>query len=164
MAKESSFDIVSEFDFQELKNAVEQVKKETTTRYDLKTADITIDLTEDTITITAENAMHLQSTESILTQKMVNRKVSPKILDHQEIEMVGGGKAKKIYKLIKSLDQENAKVISKLIRDNVPKVKSSIQGDAVRVSGKSKDDLQAVMGMLKEAKEVKVPLQFTNYR
>ncbi len=164
MAKESSFDIVSEFDFQELKNAVEQTKKEVSTRYDLKDADITIDLTESELTITAEDNMQLQATESIILQKMVNRKVSPKILTPTEPAVVGGGKSQKKIPLIKSLSQENAKKISALIRDAKLKVKASIQGDSVRVTGKSKDDLQSVMNLLREEKSIEVPLQFTNYR
>lgn len=164
MAKESSFDIVSEFDFQELKNAVEQTKKEVSTRYDLKDADITIDLTESDLTVTAEDNMQLQATESILLQKMINRNVSPKILTLTEPAVVGGGKSQKKIPLIKSLDQDNAKKISALIRDAKLKVKASIQGDSVRVTGKSKDDLQAVMNLLREEKSIEVPLQFTNYR
>jgi uncharacterized protein YajQ (UPF0234 family) len=164
MSKESSFDIVSEFDFQELKNAVEQTKKEVATRYDLKGCDIEIELTEDKLTITAENNMQLQSVESILLQKMINRGVSPKILTPTEIAQVGGGRSQKAISLITALDTENAKKISALIRDSKIKVKASIQGDSVRVSGKSKDDLQEVMALLKEAKGIEVALQFTNYR
>lgn len=164
MAKESSFDIVSEFDMQELRNAVEQTKKETATRYDLKGADITIELTDNDLTVTTEDSMQLQAVESILLQKIVNRKVSPKVLAPAETQTVGGGKVQKKHDLVKSLDQENAKKISKMIRDKFPKIKASIQGDTIRVSSKSRDELQAIIKLLQESEDISVPLQFTNYR
>jgi uncharacterized protein YajQ (UPF0234 family) len=164
MSKEFSFDVVCEFDFQELRNAVDQVEREAKTRYDLKNSEIEIDLKDDQIEVKAGNAMEIAAVEGILLQKMVNRKVSPKTLDHQEIEAIGGSRSKKVYKLIKSLDSENAKKISKLIKERVPKVKASIQGEAVRISGKAKDDLQEAIGVLSEEEVLDLPLSFTNYR
>src|SRR3989339_1236777 len=145
MASDFSFDIVSQFDAQELRNAVDQVRREVSTRYDLKDSHIEIDLTENDINVNTVNEYQMQAVMGILIQKLINRSLSPKILDPQKIEDAGGMRFKQLIKLIKALDQETAKKLSKMIRDNFPKVKPTIQGDSVRVSSKSKDDLQAVM-------------------
>ncbi len=160
---EFSFDIVSEFDFQELRNAIDQTKRETSTRFDLKDSDIEIELNQDAIDLNIASEHQSDAVLGIVIQKIVNRKISPKILDPQKIEASGGMRFRQSIKLIKSLDQENAKKISKFIRDNFPKAKASIQGDTVRISSKSKDDLQAVMNGVKNI-GIEVPLQFTNYR
>ncbi|MBU2523791.1 YajQ family cyclic di-GMP-binding protein [Patescibacteria group bacterium] len=164
MAKDSSFDIVSEFDMQELRNAVDQVKKEVATRYDFKGEHTEIELTDEKIHLEAVSDFKLTAIHSVLTQKLINRGVSPKILDLGKVEPTSNGNVKQDVTLIKALDQDNAKIISKLIRDGFPKVKSAIQGACVRVSSAKKDDLQAAMKMVKESEEVTVPVQFTNYR
>lgn len=164
MASDSSMDIVSQFDLQELRNAVDQAKREISVRYDLKDLRIEIELTDELIKITAPSEMSLDTAWDIVLQKLINRKLSPKILKKGEVEKIGGSQVKLEIKLIKTLDQENAKAISKLIRDKCPKTKPSIQGDAVRVTSKSRDELQAVITMLRSEKSLELPLDFTNYR
>ena len=164
MASDSSFDIVSDFDMQELRNAVDQVKREILTRYDFKGVKAEIDLNDDDITILAPDTMKLKAINDMLLQKVVNRKLSPKILDVQAHEEAGGMTVKQIVKLIKALDQEGCKEVTKVLKEKFPKVKGSIQGDTVRVSSKSKDELQAVMAGLRVDGSFKVPLKFTNFR
>jgi uncharacterized protein YajQ (UPF0234 family) len=164
MASESSFDIVSQFDFQELRNALDQVKREISTRYDFKDSHAEVTLNEDDITVVAPDTMKLGAVKDMLFQKLVNRKLSPKILDIKEPEPAAGSMLRQVYKLIKVLDQDACKQITKIIKENFPKVKSTIQGTTVRVSSKSKDDLQAVMGKLRQEPSIKIPLEFTNYR
>lgn len=163
MASESSFDIVSEFDMQELRNAVDQVKREMLTRYDFKGITAEVVLTDDDITVTVPDSMKLKAVRDMLLQKIVNRKLSPKVLDIKDAEPAAGGNLRQLIKLVKALDQENCKVITKIIKENFPKVKSAIQGDCVRVSSKDKDNLQAVIAHLKTL-DLKIPVQFTNYR
>jgi cyclic-di-GMP-binding protein len=164
MAKDSSMDIISQFDLQEVRNAFEQTKKEVVIRYDLKMLDIEVEMTDDKLTITAPSEMALNATWEILLQKMINRNLSPMILDRQDMEKCGGNQVRYEIKLIKALDQETAKKITKLIRDQFSKAKSSIQGETVRVSSKSRDELQAIMVMLKAEKTIERALEFTNYR
>lgn len=164
MASDSSFDVVSEFDFQELRNAVDQVKREMTTRYDFKNIKTELTLNDDDIEVIVPDTMKLKAVQDMLFQKLVNRKLSPKILDIQEPEPAAGAALRQKIKLLKVLDQETCKQISALIKEKFPKVKGSIQGTAVRVSSKSKDDLQAVMAMLRADTSLKVPVTFTNYR
>ena len=166
MAKDCSFDVVSEFDRQELVNAVDQVKREVSSRFDLKDSNSDINLEADkTITITTCDEMKLRNIYDILTSKMVKRNLSTKILDAQPVENALGGNVRQVYKLKKGLTQELAKKISSDIKDMKMKVQPSIQGDCVRVSGKDKDDLQKVIQMLRQNEEkYDYPLQFTNYR
>ncbi len=164
MASEHSMDIVVKFDFQELRNAVDQAKREATNRFDLKDANIEIELSDDLLKITAPSNIQIESAYDILGKKMLSRGLSSKILKRGEIKEIGGMRARLEIELIKSLDQENAKKISKMVRDNFPKAKPSIQGDTVRVSSKSIDDLQNVMAKLKADSTINVPLQFVNYR
>jgi cyclic-di-GMP-binding protein len=166
MAKECSFDIVSEFDKQELVNAVDQVKRELTSRFDLKNSNSEIDLeTDKTITITTSDDMKLRNIYDILQSKLVKRDLSIKILDAQPIEHALGGNIRQVYKLRKGLTPELAKKIVSDIKDSKIKVQSSIQGDQVRVSGKDKDDLQTVIKLLRDnSDKYDYPLQFQNYR
>ena len=164
MADDHSMDIVVNFDLQEMKNAVDQCKREALNRYDLKNSNIEIDLTDTEFKVNAENEFQIEAVHDILIRKMTGRNLSPKILDREKIEEAGGMRVRQTMKLLKVLDQETAKLISRLIKDNFPKAKSSIQGDTVRVSSKSIDDLQAVMSFLRVRPEIKMPLQFTNYR
>ena len=157
-------DIISQFDLQEVRNAFEQTKKEVVIRYDLKSLDIKVEMTDDKLTITAPSDMALEATWGVLVQKIVNRGLSSQILDRQEMEKCGGNQVRYEIKLIKTLDQETAKKISKLIREQFPKAKSSIQGDTVRVTSKSRDILQAIITMLRAEKSIERPLEFTNYR
>ncbi len=163
MAQDFSFDIVCQFDMMELKNAVDQVKREIQTRYDFKGLHAEINLGDNDISLLVPDTMKLQALKDMLIQKVINRKLSPKILDFQPHEPAAGGALKQTVKLVKVLDQETCKQISKIIKDNFPKAKASIQGETVRVSSKSKDDLQAVIAKL-HAAELKMPLLFQNYR
>ena len=164
MAKEHSMDITVKFDFQELKNAVEMTKKEALNRYDLKDAGIEIELSEETVKVTAQSEMQIEAVYGILIKKMVGRSLSPKILDRQNIAEIGGMRMRQEMKLIKALDQENAKKLSKIVRDFFPKAKPLIQGETLRVTSAEIDELQAIMAKLKEDESVKVPLEFGNYR
>ena len=166
MAKECSFDVVSEFDKQELVNAVDQVNRELTSRFDLKNSNSNVELDADkTITITTSDDMKLRNIIDILQSKLAKRNLSIKILDPQSIENALGGNVRQVFKLKKGLTTELAKKIAADIKNSKIKVQASIQGDQVRVSGKDKDDLQAVIKLLRENEEVyDAPLQFTNYR
>ena len=166
MAKDCSFDVVSEFDKQELVNAVDQTKRDISQRFDLKNTNSDIELEADKqITITTSDDMKLRNILDILQSKLVKRGLSIKILDAQPQENALGGNVRQVYKLKKGLTQELAKKISADIKNSKIKVQASIQGEQVRVSGKDKDDLQAVIKMLRENEDkYDVPLQFTNYR
>ncbi|RAI15887.1 MAG: YajQ family cyclic di-GMP-binding protein [Candidatus Melainabacteria bacterium] len=166
MAKDCSFDIVSEFDKQELVNAVDQVKRELTSRFDLKNTNSEVELDADkTITITTTDDMKLRNIYDILQSKLVKRNLSIKILDPQPVENALGGNVRQVYKLKKGLTQELSKKIVADIKDSKLKVQASIQGEQVRVSGKDKDDLQAIIKMLRDnADKYDYPLQFQNYR
>ena len=166
MAKDSSFDIVSEFDRQELLNAVDQVKRDLQSRFDLKNSNSDIELDADkTITITTSDDMKLRNIYDILQTKLVKRGLSIRILDAQPVENALGGNVRQVYKLRQGLTQELAKKIVADIKDSKLKVQASIQGDQVRVTGKSKDDLQEVIKLLRGNEDkYDYPLQFTNYR
>lgn len=165
MASDSSFDVVSKLDRQEVDNAVNQTAKEISQRYDFRGVDAGVELAGDTITLQANSAERVLAVLDILQSKLFRRGVSLKALDLGDKEPKPSGK---IYKLVcplkEGLTQEVAKKVTKAIRDEGPKgVKATIQGDEVRVSSKSRDDLQAVIVLLKEL-DVDVPLQFVNYR
>lgn len=166
MAKDWSFDVVSEFDKQELTNALDQAKRELSSRFDLKNSnsDITIE-GDKAITITTSDEMKLRNIYDILISKLAKRNISMRILDAQGVENALGGNVKQVYNLKKGLTQDLAKKISADIKNMKIKVQASIQGDSVRVSGKDKDDLQEVIKMLRSNEEkYDYPLQFTNYR
>lgn len=166
MAKECSFDVVSEFDKQELLNAVDQTRREVSSRFDLKDSNSEIELEADkAITITTSDDMKIRNIYDILQSKLVKRNLSIKILDPQGVENALGGRVKQVYTLKKGLTQEPAKKIVADIKESKIKVQASIQGDQVRVSGKDKDDLQAIIKMLRGNEDkYDYPLQFTNYR
>jgi uncharacterized protein YajQ (UPF0234 family) len=163
MAAASSFDIVSKFDRQELKNAVDQAEREIRTRYDLKDTNTELKLEENQITITTASDYSLQAVKDILESKLISRKLSLKILDYQAEEDASGARKRQVVKLKEGVTDEIAKKITKQIRDEFKKVTPQIQGDTVRVQAKSRDDLQAVIQMLKDA-DFPVALQFVNYR
>jgi uncharacterized protein YajQ (UPF0234 family) len=160
-----SFDVVSQFDRQELKNAVDQTTREVQTRYDLKDTQTAIELEKEAITFNTASDMTLATLKDILESKLIRRGLSLKILDYQKAEEASGGRVRQTVKLKEGLTDELAKQISKQIRTEFKKVNPQIQGDAVRVSAKNKDDLQGVITALKgKADEFPVALQFTNYR
>jgi uncharacterized protein YajQ (UPF0234 family) len=165
MAAESTFDIVSEFDRQELINAIDQTRREVSTRYDLKDSHTTIELGDKDITLTSGSEMHLSSVRDILETKAIRRHLSIKIFDYGTIEDVSGGHVRQVVSLQQGIESDLAKKLQKLIRDSVPKVQARIQGDTVRVGSKNKDDLQKVIQLLRDqADTFPVPLQFINYR
>jgi len=166
MAKECSFDVVSEFDKQELVNAVDQTKRDIISRFDLKNSKSDIELDGDkSITITSSDDMKLRNILDILQTKLVKRNLSIKILDPQKLESALGGTVRQVFNLRKGLTQELAKKVVSDIKESKIKVQTSIQGDQVRVIGKDKDDLQAVIQLLRDgSEEYDAPLQFQNYR
>jgi len=166
MAKECSFDVVSEFDKQELVNAVDQAKRELISRFDLKNSNSEVELEADkTITITSSDDMKLRNILDILHAKLTKRNLSIKILDPQKVESALGGTVRQVFKLRKGLSPELAKKVVADIKDSKIKVQASIQGDQVRVTGKDKDDLQEVIQLLREKGDsYDYPLQFQNYR
>ena len=165
MAEVFSFDVVSDFDRQELVNAVDQVKREIAQRYDLKGSDTLLELEKDNILITTNSELTLNSIIDVLRQKAVKRKLSLKIFDYGELEPVSGNKVKQIIGLKQGLNQEIAKKISKNIRDQFKKINVSINGESLRVSSKSKNDLQIVIQLLKEFEETyEIPLKANNLR
>ena len=163
MAGDVSFDVVSDFDEQELRNALDQVRREAVQRYDLKNAHIEIEHGKGELVVTTDDEFHAGVVKDLIESKAIRRNLSLKIFDWGKVEPVGGNKVRQQVGLRHGLPDDVAKKLTKLIRDEFPKVKSQIQGDAVRVSGKSKDDLQRVIGRLRQLDEV-VPLQFENYR
>ena len=163
MASASSFDIVSKFDRQELRNALDQANREIRNRYDLKDTDTQIEETDDQFTITTQSEYSLTAVKDIIESKLIGRKLSLKILDSQAQEDASGARVRQVVKLKEGLNDEIAKKISKEIRDNFKKVKPQIQGDTIRVQAKSRDDLQEVIQMLKSG-DWPVALQFVNYR
>jgi len=163
MAAENSFDVVSQYDEQELANALDQTLREVATRYDLKDTKTEITHDKQGLTILTASEFTLKTVTDVLETKLVRRGLSLKILKPGKIEQAHGGMVRQTIELQRGISQELAKDISKLIRDRFPKVRSQIQGDAVRVFAKSRDDLQGVIAALK-AKDYPVPLQFENYR
>src|SRR3954453_15881065 len=163
MAGDISFDVVSDFDEQELRNALDQVRREVSQRYDFK--DVTVDLTQNKtdILLVTDDEYRAAAVKDLIESKAIRRDLSLKIFDWGKVEPSGGNKVRQEIKLRRGLTDDVAKRITKLIRDEFPKVKSQIQGDAVRVSGKSRDELQKVIARLRELDEP-VPLQFQNYR
>ena len=163
MASQNSFDVVSKFDTQELRNAVDQTMREVGTRYDLKDSKTQIEQEDTQLVINTDTEMSLRAVHDILESKFVRRNLSLKILDYQDEEPASGSRVRQIVKLRQGLNDDLAKEISKRIRTEFKKVSPQIQGDLIRVSAKNRDDLQSVIQALKEA-DYPVPLQFVNYR
>ena len=165
MAEKFSFDIVSDFDRQELVNALDQAKREIVQRYDLKGTDTNLDLDKDNIFITTNSELTLNAVIDIVRQKAIKRKLSLKIFDFGSIETVSGNRVKQTITLKKGLNQEIAKKISKTIRDEIKKINVSINGETLRVLSKSKNDLQLAIKLLDELEDShKIPLQANNFR
>ena len=163
MAGDVSFDVVSDFDEQELRNALDQVRREVQQRFDFKGATVDITQGKEDVTLVTDDEFRAKAVRELIESKAVRRNLSLKIFDWGDVEPAGGNKVRQVIGLRRGLDDVLAKKLSKLIREEFPKVKPSIQGDAVRVSGKSKDDLQRVISRLRQLDEP-VPLQFENYR
>ncbi|WP_336785970.1 YajQ family cyclic di-GMP-binding protein [Paenibacillus sp. MMO-177] len=163
MSSESSFDIVSKLDMQELNNAIQQAEREIETRFDFKGSKSSIKLEKEELVVVSDDDFKLESVLDILKSKMVKRGVPVKNLEYGKVESASANTVRQRIKLKSGIDQDNAKKINILIRDSKIKVKSQIQGDQIRVTGKSRDDLQAVIALLRGA-DLSVELQFTNYR
>ena len=165
MAGDASFDVVSDFDQQELVNALDQARREIGTRYDFKGARAELELAKEEIILRADTESRARAMRDLLESKAIRRGLSLKIFDWGDIEEAGGNTVRQRIGLRRGLPEDLAKKISKLLRDEFPKAKSQIQGDAVRVSSKSKDELQKVIARLRQESEgYPVPLQFQNYR
>ncbi|MFN9691460.1 MAG: YajQ family cyclic di-GMP-binding protein [Vampirovibrionales bacterium] len=167
MAKDASFDVVSEFDAQELTNAVDQASRDINARFDLKDTATELVLNKEDITITTANDFALQNVLQILEEKIIKRSLSPFLLDAQSnaIEHALGNRVRQVVKLNSGIDKELAKKIVSEIKETKLKVQASIQGEQVRVNGKNRDDLQAVITHLKQkSSEWEKPLQFQNFR
>ena len=163
MASESSFDLVSDFDQQELVNALDQARREIATRYDFKGSKVAFELGKDAITLTADDDYRAGTAKDLLETKAVRRGLSLKIFEWGRLEPAAGGTVRQHIGLKRGLTSDQAKELSKMVRERFPKVKPVIQGDAVRVSGKSKDELQGVIAHLRGL-DYPVALQFINYR
>src|SRR5919199_2518060 len=164
-AGEFSFDVVSQFDRQELVNAVDQAMREVRTRFDLKDSGSTIDLDGSAVKLHSASEMTLEATRDVLLEKAVRRKLSPKIFDYGRVEEAARGTVRQTATLRQGLSQDLSREITRLIRDRLPKLKTQVQGDAVRVTGKSKDELQAAIQLLRKAEQERnwpVALQFIN--
>ena len=163
MAGESSFDVVSDFDDQEMRNALDQVRREVQQRYDFKGATFDLAQAKTELVLMTDDEFRAKAIRELIESKAVRRGLSLKIFDWGKIEPAGGDKVRQHIALRRGLDEDLARKLSKLVREEFPKVKPQIQGDALRVFAKNKDDLQRVITRLKELDEP-VALQFTNYR
>lgn len=163
MAKDASFDVVSEIDMQEVDNAVNQANKEISQRYDFKNSKSEISIENGDLKVVADDEFKLKSVIDILQSKLIRRKVPIKNLDYGKVEEASGGLVRQIIKIKQGIETEIAKKIVKDIKTLKLKVQAQIMSDQVRVSGKNRDDLQTVIRFLKE-KDYGVELQFTNYR
>lgn len=165
MAGQNSFDIVSKIDLQEVRNAVDQAMKEIKQRFDFKgsKSDIMLDDKEKAMILLSDDENKLKSVIDILQTKIIKRGISLKALTYEKLEQALGGTVRQKIKLQDGIPQENAKEIVRIIKDAKLKVQAQIQGDQLRITGKSRDDLQAVIALLKE-KDLGVDMQFVNYR
>lgn len=165
MAKDFSFDVVSDFDAGEMTNAVDQAQRELSQRYDFKGTSAKLEFAEGKSGLTLEGDSRNQITAiiDVVQSKLIKRGISPKVLDLSAAPQESRTIVRQSVAFKKGLDQDKAKRLSKLIRDAYPKAKAQIQGESVRVSSTSKDDLQGIMSMLK-SQELDFPLEFTNYR
>jgi len=160
---ENSFDVVSKVDMQELSNAITQAEREIETRFDFKGSKSSIELEKEDLVVASDDEYKLKAVIDILQSKMIKRGVPIKNLEYGKIEPASSKTVRQRIRLKQGIEQDISKKINILIRDSKLKVKSQIQGDSIRVSGKSRDDLQAVMTLLRGA-DLQIDLQFTNYR
>ena len=163
MAKENSFDIVSKTDYAEVTNALNQMAKEVSQRFDFKSSRAAAELQGKDLILTAEDDTKLRNMNDILQGKLVKRGVSLKALDYQKIEPAAGGTVRQLVKIQQGIPTEKAKEVVKFIKDGKYKVQASIQGETVRVSGKDRDTLQGVIAALK-TKDFGIDMKFDNYR
>ena len=165
MAESFSFDVVSDFERQELVNTLDQVKREISQRYDLKMTNTELDLDKENIFITTNSELTLNAVHDIIRQKAIKRNLSLKIFDYGQIENVSGNKVKQTILLKQGIKQEIAKKISKNLRDEIKKINVSINGETLRVSSKSKNDLQLAIKLINNMEEsLNIPLKANNFR
>lgn len=158
-----SFDIVSEVDKQEVRNAVEQVNREVSTRFDFKGSDARVEQSEFALTVFADDDFKLEQIKEILNLKLVKRGIDIRSLDSKKAEAIGGDKVKQLITVKVGVETELAKKIVKILKESKLKVQGSIQGDAVRVTGPKRDNLQEAIALIKSSK-LELPLQFNNFR
>jgi uncharacterized protein YajQ (UPF0234 family) len=163
MAGEVSFDVVSDFDEQELRNALDQVRREVQQRYDFKGATVQLSQEKTELVLVTDDDFRARSVRDLIESKAVRRGLSLKIFEWGTVEPSGGSKVRQVIGLKRGLSDDLARKLVKQIRDEFPKVQPRIQGDAIRVASKSKDELQKVIVRLREL-DLEVPLQFENYR
>jgi uncharacterized protein YajQ (UPF0234 family) len=160
---ESSFDVVSSVDLQEVRNAIAQAMKEIATRFDLKNSGSNVELTGEELVLTSSDDYKLKAVRDVLEGRLVKRGVPLKALSYGAVENALGGTARQRVSLQKGIPTEKAREIVKIVKGTKRKLQAAIQGDQVRISGKNKDDLQAVIHLLKET-DLGIDMQFTNYR
>lgn len=158
-----SFDVVSEVDLQEVRNAVDQANREITSRFDFKGSDARIEQAENVLTVFADDEFQVGQARDILELKLAKRKVSIDSLDRGKVEVIGGSKGKQEIKIKQGVTTELGKQVVKLLKDSKLKVQAAIQGEQVRVTGKKRDDLQAAIAQLRN-QQFDRPLQFVNFR
>lgn len=165
-AKEHYFDITAKLDFMEMKNAIEQAKKEITTRYDFKGVDVEINLNDKAkiLSLSSSSDSKIEALKEIVISKMIKRDLSPKSLEELKKEGISGGNIKVIFKIVDTIEKDEAKKIVKAIKDAKLKVTPSIQGEEIRVSGKKIDDLQSVISLVRKLEDIKAPLSFGNFK
>ncbi|HFJ8099630.1 TPA: YajQ family cyclic di-GMP-binding protein [Enterococcus faecium] len=163
MAKDASFDIVSEVNTEEVKNAIQQTTKELSNRFDFKDSTVEIKLENSNLVVLSDDDFKIEQIKDVLFGKLIKRNVPIKNIHFSESEHALGGKARQTADLVNGIDRENAKKITTAIKNEKLKVKARIQEDQIRVTGKNRDDLQAVIALLRKL-DLPIELQFTNYR
>lgn len=158
-----SFDVVSQVDLQEVRNAVDQAARELTNRFDFRGTNSTVELRGEEVVVESSAEARLEAANTVLREKLVKRGIDPKSVSGGEPRQVGGGRYRSVWTLNQGLDQDAAKELTKTIRDSKLKVQAQIQGDQVRVQGKKRDDLQDVIALMKDL-DFRVPLQYVNFR
>lgn len=161
---DSSFDIVSEVDFQEVTNAIDQTKREIGNRFDFKGSVSDIELKNEEMILVSDDEGKLKQLKDVLHSKLIKRGIDLKAVKYESLEQAAGQSVRQKAGFISGIPKDTAKTINKEIKDSKLKVKSQTMDEKVRVTAKSKDDLQQVMAMLKKSAKVDIPLQFTNYR
>lgn len=163
MAKDASFDIVSEVSMEEVKNAIQQTIKELTNRFDFKGSTIEIKLENNQLVVVGDDDFKIEQIKDVLLGKLNKRNVPIKNIHFSDSKHALGGKARQTAELVSGIDRENAKKITTEIKNSKMKIKAQIQEDQIRVTGKNRDDLQAVIALLRKL-DLPIELQFTNYR
>ena len=162
-SKDASFDIVSQVSMAEVDNALNQTEKEISQRFDFKGSNTSIERKEEVIVVVTSDDFKLQNVVDILQNKLVKREVPLKAMEYGKVETSLGGKVKQEIKIKVGIDKDQCKILTNLIKDSKIKVQAAIQGDSIRVSAKNKDDLQAVIALIRGA-DLPFNTQFTNYR